>query len=79
MHIIDDSEADQFLSKHAIESYDQNIAVHQAYDGSEAMDLIDKALKKPDIIFLDINMPGMTGFEFLDAFKEKTIKHFQIL
>src|SRR5208283_6220425 len=33
-------------------------------NGKEALDLIAKLV--PDVIFLDIQMPGMTGFELLE-------------
>lgn len=41
----------------------------EAIDG---LDAVDKTLKnKPDILLLDINMPKMSGFEALEAIKEK--------
>lgn len=38
--------------------------VGEAATGSEAVALIAKAM--PDVIFLDVHMPGMDGFEVLD-------------
>ena len=36
---------------------------YEAGNGIEAIDLFRE--KKPDVVFLDINMPGMTGLEVL--------------
>jgi len=43
--------------------------VLKAYDGQEALEmLIDKAAPIPAVIFLDITMPGLDGYGFLEAF-----------
>lgn len=63
--IIDDSEADQYLAKDAIEEFDSNIKTLQAYDGQEALEILKDLPVQPDVIFLDINMPRMNGHEFL--------------
>ncbi|MGH1484678.1 MAG: response regulator [Cellvibrionaceae bacterium] len=67
--IVDDSEADQFLCEYAIEHYDPAIEVKKVFDGKEALDFIENAENDVDIIFLDINMPGMNGFDFLEIYK----------
>lgn len=67
--IIDDSLAEHFLYKEVIQSCDEKIEVHQAYDGQEGLDMIVKEGISPDLIFLDINMPGLNGFEFLEQFE----------
>ena len=38
-----------------------------AYTGREALDMLSDA--KPDLILLDVKMPNMDGFEFLDQVK----------
>lgn len=45
-------------------------------NGKEALDFIDQSdVKKiPYLILLDINMPVMNGWEFLDALQEKDFK-----
>lgn len=69
--VIDDSEADQFLTKRIILKHNASIEVHQAYDGQEALLLLDALEQQPEIIFVDINMPVMDGHEFLKKYAQK--------
>lgn len=67
--VVEDSEPDQFLCKVMLERFDPDINVMQAYDGQEALDFLAGAgERQPDLIFLDINMPGMDGYEFLEKY-----------
>lgn len=49
--------------------------IHEVLNGKEALTYLEEALLNniplPDIIYLDINMPVMNGFEFI----EKLIEH----
>ena len=68
--IIDDSDAEQFLGQHLISGYDSSIAILSARDGQQALDLLDNE-PMPATILLDINMPYMGGFDFLDIYASK--------
>ena len=64
-HIIlhaDDSEFLRGIVKNIISA--QGYDVIEAKDGVECMDILTK--KKPDILLLDINMPGYNGLEVLE-------------
>ena len=45
--------------------------VGEARNGREALDLITK--KEPDLVFLDIQMPGISGFEVVQRLDVKTM------
>jgi DNA-binding response OmpR family regulator len=42
--------------------------VLSAHDGNEALQLLEKTNPLPDVIILDILMPNMDGFQFLEHF-----------
>ncbi|WP_158769515.1 response regulator [Paraglaciecola sp. L1A13] len=67
--IVDDSDIDQFILKFMIEKYDADITILQAYDGKEALDILQGLDSQPELIFLDINMPRMNGHEFLKVYE----------
>lgn len=69
--IIDDSEADQYLCMRTIEEYNSDIKLLRAYDGQEALEILNVVEQKPDVIFLDINMPRMDGHEFLEHYNKR--------
>lgn len=77
--VVDDSEGDQLLTKITIESFDSSITILQAYDGREALDMLAETPAQPDLILLDINMPGMNGHEFLEEYSKTEQKSSVIL
>lgn len=68
--IIDDEAKGRLALREKLAAYCQQVQVlAEAGDGQEALLLIRK--HKPKLIFLDIEMPRMTGFEMLNALEEK--------
>ncbi|MGB1800570.1 MAG: response regulator [Gammaproteobacteria bacterium] len=77
--IVDDNEGDRYLLKRDIKKTEFSGHVFESENGKEALDFLtdfekNKAEYKekfpPTIIFLDINMPLIDGFEFLEKFSE---------
>ena len=63
-----DDEID-LLKPHILFLEKKNYAVTTATNGADAIDLVSE--KKFDIVFLDENMPGITGLETLAQIKQK--------
>jgi CheY-like chemotaxis protein len=77
--LIDDNEIDNLINQKMIEaaSIADNIYTHTGAKSAieflrnmEKLEVADKVL--PDVIFLDIDMPLMDGFQFLDEFERLT-------
>jgi|SRR5687768_5198506 len=49
--------------------HDDGYEVDEAVDGKAAMDLVSR--RHPDIILLDMRMPGMDGWEFAKLYNER--------
>jgi CheY-like chemotaxis protein len=69
--IIDDDEDDIHLLLHAIKGVDQSIVCYTAQGAKEALEVLsNNQAERPDLIFLDINMPLMNGWQLLDLIKK---------
>lgn len=70
--VIDDNETDQIITSLLLEKKLGISDVNKAYNGSEALTWLaahQKDIEDGLIILLDIRMPEMDGFAFLDAFE----------
>jgi CheY-like chemotaxis protein len=75
--IIDDSEIDRYILSRQLKQIgitsiiekDDGLAGLNYLGGEEFVDEVPKEGFPPSIIFLDINMPQVDGFEFLEQFK----------
>lgn len=69
--LADDDADDKTLFCEALSEIDPAIVCHTASDGKEALAILsEKQINKPSIIFLDINMPVMDGWQCLGRLKQ---------
>lgn len=66
--IIDDESSGRALIRQYLKDYPDLVLVGEANNGVDAVKIINEF--KPDCVFLDIQMPGLTGFEVLAHLKE---------
>jgi CheY-like chemotaxis protein len=73
--LVDDDPTCNFLCTKFLETLDSSIESSFALNGKQALDLLVdyKRHPLPDVILLDLNMPVMNGFEFLNAFRDLRI------
>lgn len=73
--LVDDDEPTCFYNKLVIEQSGCTEKVIMAHSGKQALEYLNNCLDDnssnpcPDLIFLDINMPAMNGWEFLEHYK----------
>ena len=66
--IVDDESAGRKLIKEYLEDFQDYFIVGEANNGVDAVKIINEF--KPDLVFLDIQMPGLNGFEVINYLEE---------
>jgi len=77
--LIDDDEDDHFLFKVALEFINPALLCETAINGKIGLQQLKNSDVLPDIIFIDLNMPIMSGFDFLlQIKKEEKLSHLPV-
>src|SRR6185436_2793653 len=68
--VIDDEPAARRLMKNLLQEHSDVVEIiDEASNGKEALEKIEQL--RPDLIFLDIQMPDLTGFEVIEKLQHK--------
>ncbi|WP_375436875.1 response regulator [uncultured Hymenobacter sp.] len=73
--LVDDDPTTNYLNRKLLEKLDVTDQVMVALNGQEALQVLAAECTEasptcPALIFLDVNMPRMNGFEFLEAYQQ---------
>ena len=74
--LVDDDPTTNYLNRKLLQRLAVTAQVREALNGREALDLLATSCTTPDapacpaLIFLDLNMPVMGGFEFLETYQQ---------
>jgi CheY-like chemotaxis protein len=72
--LVDDDKMTNFYNSKIIESMNLNFHIEICEDGAKALDFLrsinspETSIPVPEVILLDINMPKMNGWEFIEAY-----------
>jgi CheY-like chemotaxis protein len=67
--VVEDDVEDQILFLETIYSIDPDFECHCVNNGAEAIDFLNNTITLPSVILLDLNMPLMNGYVFLEKIK----------
>ena len=72
--ITDDDEDDRYFLRQAIARKIAQAVTIEARNGEEALQSLseDSAIKRIDLVLLDMNMPGMGGLDVLDSIRNNS-------
>ena len=75
--LVEDSEDDAFFFQRALQKSGMSCSLNHVTDGAQAIDFLRKAGSSgahnlPHMVFLDLKMPVLNGFEVLDWIKAQT-------
>ncbi len=72
IYVVDDDDIYQYLIKKKIEKRNIAYQIKTFKNGQDAIEYLnlmaDTSTELPDVIFLDLNMPVMDGWDFLNAY-----------
>jgi CheY-like chemotaxis protein len=69
IYIIDDDVEDQEIFIEAVKEVDPRVECFTSTNGEEALENLADGKAKPDLIFLDLNMPKLNGKQILNGIK----------
>lgn len=69
--LADDDIDDRDMFCEALEKIDTELTCHATTNGMEAIQVLEQLDQQPDVIFLDLNMPVMNGWQCLSFLKEQ--------
>ncbi|TGG88769.1 ATP-binding protein [Geotoga petraea] len=67
--LVEDNKVNQEIQKRILETF--NLEVDVASNGKEAIDILQENPNKYEMIFMDISMPVMNGFEAINHIRDK--------
>ncbi|MCM8568234.1 response regulator [Gramella jeungdoensis] len=73
VYLVDDQPIANFITRKLLELEGFSGIIEEFTDPLEALEQIKE--DKDSLIFLDLNMPGMNGWEFLDELKSRQVHH----
>lgn len=72
--LVDDDNVSCFINDRILRTFGLTESIHTVYNGKEALDFLkehnDDQEVFPDLILLDVHMPVMNGFEFMEEFSK---------
>jgi CheY-like chemotaxis protein len=78
--LIDDDEEDQEIFKTALDSFANDFQCTTFTNARTALEELVAGELNPDVIFLDLNMPIMSGQEFLiEVKKREEVQHIPVI
>ena len=70
--LVEDNDGDVYLLKKALSAFDAGAKITRYANGEDAIrTLADESAALPDVILVDLNLPGSEGFEVLTAIRTK--------
>ncbi|MHA7056320.1 response regulator [Aquimarina sp. M1] len=67
--LIEDDEIERLKFVRVLDKNNYSYKLLEAQNGEEALDILENKNETPDVILLDLNMPRMSGLEFLKILK----------
>ncbi|MEX0967201.1 MAG: response regulator [Bacteroidia bacterium] len=72
--LVDDDNASNYLNTIILEKMEVAGKIDSVYSGPEAIEYLSQASQGkfpyPDLLLLDVNMPGMSGFQMLEKLQQ---------